>query len=108
MVAVEPEGEAQPDLMGFETTRPVNEIGSRGEEDNSSQQGLHKPQTQSQSEDSNITQINVHQTTGTAVNDLQRAEESNECHRSQRTQMIGENIKEQTGQISQNNTDEST
>ena len=105
---VELEGEAQPDLMGFETPWPANEIGSRGEEGNSPQQGLHKPQTQSQSEDSNITQINVHQTTGTAVNDVPRAEESNEHHRPQWTETMGANIQEQTRQVSQNHTDEST
>ena len=94
--------------MGFKTPQPANEIGSRGEEGNNPQQGLHKPQTQSQLEDSNITQINVHQTTGTAVNNVLRAEESSEHHRPQQTEMTGENIQEQTGQLSQNHTDEST
>ena len=45
---VEQEGETQPDLMGFETPRPANEIGSRGEEGNSPQQGLHEHQIQPQ------------------------------------------------------------
>ena len=43
---VEVEGEAQPDFMGFKTPQPANEIESRGEEENSPQEGLHKPQTQ--------------------------------------------------------------
>ena len=94
--------------MGFETPQPGNEIRSRGEEGNSPQQGLHEHQTQPQLEDLNITQINVHQTKETAVNDVQRTEESSEHHRPQQTEMIGENIQEQTGQVSQNHTDEST
>ena len=94
--------------MGFETQRPANEIESRGEEGNSPQEGLQEPQTQPQLEDSNITQINVHQTTRTAVNNVPRAEESNEHHRPQQTETMGENIQEQTGQVPQNHTDEST
>ena len=43
---VEPEGEAQPDLMGFKTPGPGNKVGVRGEEGNSPQQGLHKHQPQ--------------------------------------------------------------
>ena len=105
---VELEGEAQPDLMGFETPRPGTEVGSRGEEGNSPQQGLHEHETQPQSEDLNITQINVHQTTETAVNDVPRTEESSEHHRPQQTEMIGENIQEQTGQVLHNHKDEST
>ena len=79
-----------------------------GEEGNSPQEGLHKPQTQPQLEDSNITQINIHQRTGTSVNDIPRAEESNEHHRPQQNETMGENIQEQTGQVPQNHTDEST
>ena len=94
--------------MGFETPQPGNEFGSRGEEGNSPQQGLRKHETQPQSEDLNITQINVHQTTETAVNDVLRTEESREHHRPERTEMIGENIQEQTGQVSHNHTDKST
>ena len=94
--------------MGFETPWPGNEIGSRGLEGNSPQQGLHEHQTQPQSEDLNITQINVHQTTETAVKNVMRTEESSEYHRPQQTEMIGQNIQEQTGQVSQNHTDEST
>ena len=78
------------------------------EEGNSPQQGLHKHQTQLQSENLNITQINIHQTTETAVNDVTRTEESSEHHRTQRTETIGENIQEQIGQVPQNHTDEST
>ena len=57
---VELKGEAQLDLMGFETPQPGNEVGVWGEEGNSPQQGLHKHQPQPQTEDLNITQINVH------------------------------------------------
>ena len=78
---VEPEGEAQPDLMGFKTPRPGNEIGSGGEEGNSPQQGLHKHQAHPQSEHLNITEINVHQTTETAVYDVPRTEENSEHHK---------------------------
>ena len=104
---VEPEGEAQPDLMGFETPKPGDEVGVWGEEGNSPQQGLHEHQPQPQSEDLNITQINVHQTTETAVNDVQGTEENNEHHRPQPAETIGENIQEQTGQVSHNHTDRS-
>ena len=57
---VEQEGEAQPDLMDFETLQPANGIESRGEEGNSHQWGLQKPQAELHSEDLNITQINMH------------------------------------------------
>ena len=83
---IEPEGETQPDLMGFKTPQPANEIGSRGEEGNSPQQGLHEHQTQPQSEDLNITQINVHQTTEPALSDVPRTEESSKHHRPQQTE----------------------
>ena len=103
---VEPEGEAQPDLMGFETPQSGNEVGVwGGEEGNSPQQGLHEHQPQPQSEDLNITQINVHQTTETAFNDVQGTEENNEPHRPQQAEMISKNIQEQTGQVSHNHTD---
>ena len=105
---VEPEGETQPDLMGFKTPWPGNEVGVQGEEGNSPQQGLHKHQNEPQLEDLNITQINVHQTTETAANDVLRTEESGEHHRPQRTEMIGENTQQQNGQVSQNRTDENT
>ena len=105
---VEPQGETQPDLMGFETPWPGNEVGVRGEEGNSPQQGLHEHQNELQSEDLNITQINVHQTTETAANNVLRTEESSEHHRPQQTEMIGENTQEQNEQVSQNHTDENT
>ena len=78
------------------------------EEGNSPQQGLHEHQNEPMSEDLNITQINFHQTTETAVNDVLIIEESSEHHRLQRTEMIGENTQEQNGQVSQNHTDENT
>ena len=59
-------------------------------------------------EDLNITWINVHQTTETAVNDVPRTEENSEQHRPQQTEMIGENIQERNGQVSQNHTDKNT
>ena len=102
---VEPEGETQPDLMGFKTPWPGNEVGVRGEEGNSPQQGLNKHQLQPQTEDLNITQINIHQTTEEAVNDVKRTEENNEHHRPQPTEMISENTQEQTEQVSHDHTD---
>ena len=69
---------------------------------------MHEHQSQLQLEDLSITQINVHQTTETAVNDVLRTEENSEHHRPQQTEMIDENIHEQTGQVSHNHTDEST
>ena len=102
---VEPEGEAQPDLMGFKTPQPGNEVGVWGKEGNSPQQGLHEHQPQPQTEDLNITQINIHQTTEIAINDIQGTEENNEHHRTQPAETISENIQEQTGQASHNHTD---
>ena len=93
---------------GFQNTMASKWNQKQGEEGNSPQQGLHKHQTQPQSEDLNITQINIHQTTEIAVNDVLRTEEGSEHHRPQQTEMIGENIQEQIGQVSQNHTDEST
>ena len=80
---VEQEGEAQPDLMDFETPQPGNRIESRGEEGNSPQWGLEEPQAQLHSEDPNITQIKVHQATGTGVNEVLRTEESTQPQRTQ-------------------------
>ena len=80
---IEPEGENQPDLMGFETPRPGNEVGVWGEEGNSPQQGLYEHQNGPQLENSNTTQINIRQTTETAANNAQRTEESSEHHRPQ-------------------------
>ena len=63
---------------------------SRGEEGNSPKQGLHKYQNEPQLEGLNTTQINIHQTTETAANNVSRTEDSGE-HRPQQTEMIGEN-----------------
>ena len=68
---------------------------------------MHKDQPQPQTEDLNITQINTHQTTEKAVNDIQGTEENNGHHRPQPAEMISENIQEQTGQASHNHTDRS-
>ena len=105
---VEPEGENQPDLMGFETPRPGNEVRVQGEEGNSPQQGLYEHQNEPQSENSNTTQINVQQTIETAANRTQRIEESSEDHRPQRNEVISENTQQQNGQVSQNHTTENT
>ena len=104
---VELEGEAQPDLIGFKRPQPGNEVGVWGEEGNSPQQRLHKHQPQPQTDDLNITQINVHQTTEVAANDVQRTEENNEHHRPKPAE-TSENTQEQTGQASQNHTEGST
>ena len=103
---VEPEGENQPDLMGFETPRPGNEVGVWGKEGNSPQQGLHEHQNEPQSENSNTTQINVRQTTETPASNTQRIEESSEDHRLQRNEVVSENTQQQNGQVPQNHTDE--
>ena len=103
---VEPEGENQPDLMGFETPWPGNKVGVQGEEGNSPQQGLYEHQNELQSENSNTTQINVPQTTETATNSTQRIEESGEEHSPQQNEVVRENIQQQNGQVSPNHTDE--
>ena len=59
-------------------------------------------------EDLNITQINVHQTTGTGVNKVLRTEESTQPQRPQQVERTGEIIQEQNGPIPQNHTDQST
>ena len=88
---IKPEEENQPDLMDFETPWPGHEVGVLGEEGNSPQQGLHEHQNELQSENSNTTQINVHQTTETAASNVPRTEESGEHHMSQQTEVVGEN-----------------
>ena len=105
---VELEGESQPDLIGFETLQPGNEVGVQGKEGSIPQQGLHDHHPQPQTEDLNITQINVYQTTEIAVNDVQGTEKNNKHHRPQPAETISENIQEQTGQVSHNYTDRST
>ena len=94
--------------MGFETPRPGNEVGVRGEEGNSPQQGMYKHQNELQSENSNTTQINVPQTTETAANSTQRIEESGEEHSPQHNEVVRENIQQQNGQVSPNHADENT
>ena len=74
---IEPEGENQPDLMGFETPQPGNKVGVWGEEGNSPQQGLYEHQNEPQLENSNTTQINIPQTTETATNSTQIIEVNN-------------------------------
>ena len=103
---VELEGENQPDLMGFEMPCPGNEVGVQGEEGNSPQQGLHEHRNEPQLEGLDTTQINVHQTTETAANNVPRTEDNGEHHRPQQTEIIGENTQEQNGQVSQNHIDE--
>ena len=66
---------------------------------------MQEHQPQSQTEDLNITQINVHQKTEVDVNDVQGTEENTEHHRLQPAEMISENTQEQTGQVSHNHTD---
>ena len=105
---VEPEGENQPDLMGFETPRPGNKVEVWGEEGNSPQQGLYEHQNEPQSENSNTTQINVQQTTETTANSTQRIEESSENPRPQQNEVVSENTQQQNGQVSQNRTYENT
>ena len=105
---IEPEEENQPDLMGFKTPWPGNEVGVQGEKGNSPQQGLYEHQNEPQSENSNTTQINVRQTTETAANNAPRTEESGEHHRLQQNEVVGENTQEQNGQVSKNHTDQNT
>ena len=105
---IEPEGENQPDLMGFETPQPGNEVGVQGEEGGSPQWGSHKDQPQSQTEDFNITQMSVCQMTEIAVNDEQGTENRNEHPRFQPTEMITEDTQGQNGQPPHNHTDENT
>ena len=59
-------------------------------------------------EDLNITQINMHQATGTGVNEVLRTEESTQPQRPQQVERTGEIIQEQNGPIPQNRADEST
>ena len=99
---------AQPNLMGFEMLQAENEVGVWGEEGRSPQRELHKEQPQSQTEDLNITQINVHQATGQTVNDEQRTEIKNDHHRSQPTETASEGTQGQNGQVSHNPTGGST
>ena len=101
----------QPNLMGFEMPQAgneVREVGVWGEEGNSPQWESHKEQLQSQTEDLNVTQINIHQVTGVTINDEQRTEVKNEHPRSQPIQDVSENTHGQCAQVSHNLTDGST
>ena len=69
--------------MDFETPLPGNEVGVRGEEGNSPEQGSYEHQNEPQLENSNTTQTNIWQTTETTSNSTQRIEESSEDHRPQ-------------------------
>ena len=84
----EPEEVAQPNLMGFKTLLAGNEVGVQEKEGNSPQQKSHEEQPQLQTEDLNITQINIHQATGITVNDEQRMEIRNK-HPRGHTQING-------------------
>ena len=103
---IEPEGEVQPDLMGFEMLQTTKEVENRGEEGNSPQEGLQEPQTQPQLEDTSTTRVNVHQTMERSDNITPRLEENNEQSRPQGTEMLQENVQEQTEQTPQNQTQE--
>ena len=74
---VEPEGEGQPDIMGFEMPQTTNEMENRGEEGNSPQE-IQEPQAQLQPETSSTTQVDVPQTTRRTGNITPRLEENNE------------------------------
>ena len=102
---IEPEGEVQPDLMGFKMRQTTKEVENRGEEGNSPQEGLQEPQTQLQLEATSTTWVNVHQTTGRSDNVTPRLEEDNEQSRPQGTEMLWENVQEQTEQTPQNQTE---
>ena len=101
----------QPNLKGFEMPQAGNEVREVevwGEEGNSPQQELRKEQPQSQTEDLNVTQINIHQVTGVTVSNEQRKEVKNKHPRSQPMQDASEDTHGQGTQISQNHADGST
>ena len=102
---VEPEGEVQSDLMGFEMPQTTKEMENRGEEGNSHQEGLQETQTEPQSDATSTTQANVHQTTERSNNVTPRLEENNEQIRPQGSKTLWENVQEQTEQTSQNQTE---
>ena len=78
---IEPEGEVQPDLMGFEMPQTTNEVENRGQEGNSPQEELQEPQTLPQPEATSTTWVNVHQTMGRSDYVTPRLEENNEQSR---------------------------
>ena len=78
---VEPEGEVQPDLMGFKTPQTTKEVENREEEGNSPQEGLQEPLTQPQSDATSTTWVNVHQTMERSDNVTPRLEENKLDHK---------------------------
>ena len=70
--------------------------------------GITQEQPQSQTEDLNVTQINIHQATGVTISDEQRAEITNKHPRSQPIQNTSEDTQGQSGQVLHNHTDENT
>ena len=76
-----------------------------GEEGNSPQEGLQEPPTQLQSDTINTTWVNVHQAMERNDNVTPRLEENNEQIRPQETEMLWENVQEQTEQTPQNQTE---
>ena len=88
---VEPEGEGQPDLMGFEMPQTTNKMENRGEEGNSPQE-IQELQAQPQLETSSTTQVNVHQTTRRTGNVTPRLEENNGQVESQGTETLWEHV----------------
>ena len=105
---VEPEGEQQQDLMGFETLRPDNAIENRGEESNKPQRELRQPHHQQQLENVNTTQANIHQVTETEVNGVTGTEEGNQLqlHRLQSVEVMREMMQEANGEALHNCIDE--
>ena len=99
---VEPEGEQQQDLMGFETPQPDNAIENRGEEGNSPQRELQQPHHRQQLENVNTTQANIHQVTETEVNGVTGTEEGTQLHRLQSVEVM----QEANGEALQNCIDE--
>ena len=95
---VEPEGEDQPDLMGFEMQQTTNEVENRREEGNTPQGELQESPNQPQSDTISTTQANVQQTTERKDNVTPRLEENNEQIRQQQTETLRENVEEQTEQ----------
>ena len=81
------------------------EVENRGEESNSPQEGLQEPQTQPQLDATSTTRANVHQTMERSDNITPRLEENNEQIRPQGSEMLWENVQEQTEQTPQNQTE---
>ena len=91
--------------MGFETPQTTKEVENRGEEGNSPQEGLQEPPTQPQLDPISTTRVNVHQTMERNSNVTPRLEENNEQIRPQETEMLWENVQEQTEEAPQNQTE---